>query len=270
MKEQFLNSPLVELIAEIRWETGLPKNALVMPGHGLEVHEEFFNRLKELVAVHGYLSSERLSPSGYPFPLANPVWRFKKSSVASAPSERAKELASVLQVGAGFFSINALQPYSTWYDFVKVLKAGVDSLLESEPCMKNSGYSLTLKYLNAFGESYLESTDLRSFLEKYLDIKLNLPEAITKHSINDSSETPLLHIKTPIKIGSLNILFAEGNVRNEDSLIMENSVVVDTQFESDSAQIVEAFSHSRDVIHDVFISLTKKLHDKMKFVDEEK
>lgn len=263
MKEQFKNSPLVELIAELRWNTGINPEQHVFPGEQLNLHENFFRNLTEQTAAAGYVTSERLVPNGFPFPVQIPVIRFKQAPTLGDTETRAKKLATLYQVGSGLFTINAIQPYSNWDEFKEVVRTGLTALLESKPCMLNSGFNVTLRYINAFGESLVGTQDLRSFMREHLGINVNLPEVLSAPPANGESSIPVIQIQTPLEFGIFKISLGEGTVNNHQALVMENAVDVHQEVGHDVDEILKELTRARDVIHSRFVELTKSLHSSM-------
>ncbi|ENK7138859.1 TIGR04255 family protein [Enterobacter roggenkampii] len=263
MKEQFKNSPLVELIAELHWNTGMNPEQPVFPGEQLNLHEDFFRNLTEQTSAAGYVTSERLVPNGFPFPIHVPVIRFKQNPSLGDTEARAKKLATLYQVGSGLFTINAIQPYSNWDDFKEVVRTGLRALLESKPCMLNSGFKVTLRYVNAFGESLVGNQDLRSFMSEHLGINVNLPDVMSTPPANGESSIPVIQIQTPLNFGVFKISLGEGTVNNHQALVMENAVEVNQEVAHDVDEILNELTRARDVIHSRFVELTKSLHSSM-------
>lgn len=125
MSATFENAPLVEIIAEIRWNPQMVPLQTVS-GHGpaaapvmalnTNAFDEFFMRFGGEVYQKGFEQSERLVPSGFPMMLFQPVYRYRKSASADA---------SVLyQVGPGLFSANAIPPYKSWDTFSPTVERG--------------------------------------------------------------------------------------------------------------------------------------------------
>lgn len=263
MKEQFKNSPLVELIAELHWNTGMNPDQPVFPGEQLNLHEDFFRNLTEQTAAAGYVTSERLIPNGFPFPVHVPVIRFKQAPTLNGTEARARQLATLYQVGSGLFTINAIQPYSNWDEFKEVVRIGVTALMASKPCMLNSGFKVTLRYVNAFGESLVGTQDLRSFMSQQLGINVNLPEVLSTSPANGDSSIPMIQIQTPLEFGVFKISLGEGTVNNHQALVMENVVEVNQEVAHDVVEILDELTRARDVIHSRFVELTKSLHSTM-------
>src|SRR4051794_27558456 len=106
MSQQFDNAPLLELVAELRWQsadrqTVAPANgqapvpmrlALLSTGSV----EEFLRKFGAEVYGIGYKRAERIVPPGFPIVAHQAVLRFRKESE--------EEKSEMLQVGPGMFS----------------------------------------------------------------------------------------------------------------------------------------------------------------------
>ena len=116
----FKNSPLVEIIAEIRWD--LPwvnQTSAEDTGSVVSIqHEEFYMRFGGKVAAAGFERIERLVPPNF-FQLPyQPVYRFRHNA-----EERG---ARLYQLGMGLFSVHATPPYKSWAEFKPLVSAGAE------------------------------------------------------------------------------------------------------------------------------------------------
>ncbi|WP_421505739.1 TIGR04255 family protein [Erwinia rhapontici] len=266
MKEKFENSPLVELVAEVRWSNDFPLKQPIMPGDKLDLLEEFFTKVTSELASRDYVTSERLVPKGFPLLAGNPIVRFKKSPSSGTPEEKAKELSTLFQVGVGVFTINAIQPYSCWDDLKSVIRIGLDALLNAKPEMSDSGFKISVRYINAFGESFTDGVGLRRFLSEKFGVAVTLPPALKDEFTTSEIEIPAVRVRSPLKFGTHVINFSEGKVKSQSVYLMENIVNLDNDIESDADKLLEEMSLARDVIHKRFFAMTKALHSKMKLV----
>lgn len=266
MKEQFKHSPLVELIAEVHWETGISPQQPIMPSEPAQQHEEFFKSLTDEIATAGYVTSERLVPNGFPFPAKIPILRFRRPPIGNSSEEKAKQLATLFQVGAGLFTINAIQPYSCWDDFKEVIRVGLNALLKVQPCMRESGFFVTIRYVNAFGESLVGNQNLRQFMSENLGIKVSLPQFMNEAPASGDSTIPVMQIHTPLEFGSYGINFGEGKVNNHSALVMENVVAMQKEINADVEQMISEMTIARDLIHKSFVEMTKPLHKLMELM----
>src|SRR5262245_7349847 len=116
----FKKAPVVELVAELRWapsgDDALPAGNVTL-AFGNQA-EEFFQRFGNSVAKLNFTQTEKLIPAGLPPPWHHVAWR----------SRNPNDVNKLLQVGAGIFSANALQPYRRWREFEPTIELGVKAL----------------------------------------------------------------------------------------------------------------------------------------------
>ncbi|WP_145912213.1 hypothetical protein, partial [Alloalcanivorax xenomutans] len=81
MKERFAKPPLLELVAEIRWQLPRPFSGHDMPmpmiPQMLKVYEDGFSHFSKSMAEIGFRNSERLVPQGFPSMPYEPVLRYR-------------------------------------------------------------------------------------------------------------------------------------------------------------------------------------------------
>lgn len=263
MKKRFESPPLVELIAELRWSIDATEAAHgpVLHPQATSAYEEFFSRLLAELSKQGYGSSERLAPVGFPLLMQHPVVRYRKSgSVASAHD---KSASTLFQAGVGIFTINAVQPYKNWEQFRPVVQIGLQALINAAP-VATEGFSLSLRYIDAFKHELTDGLPHREFMEQALGVKVTVPDILQELSIDGSTVVPMLHLVTPLDFGTLHIQFAEGEIAGERVYMMENVVTITDPFRGASVdQLLDGFDAARGVVHKSFVGMTGPLHQKM-------
>lgn len=255
----FKIAPVVELIAELRW---LPAD---MPPP-VEGHltfavgndgAEFGMRFSNEVFRAGYSQAERVVPANFPVPLHQVVWRFRKPGDAG----------SLLQVGAGVFSANALRPYRRWKDFRPTVQLGIAGMLAARPAADKAVpiSALSLRYMNAFSDTLLKGHSPQDFLRDVLGLKTELPAGIASRadpalptSSNSSFLVPLAGTKKTMSVN-----FGDGMVDGKPAAIYDVTVGETTPIPADEASIMAALDGSRNVIHACFLAMTKPLVDVM-------
>lgn len=262
MKERFENPPLVELIAEVRWavDAGLAPGAPFFQGPNSQTSEDFLNRLLAELALAGYGVSERLIPPGFPLMNQAPAVRYKKSAhQASALDETASTL---FQAGAGLFTVNAVPPYKSWNQFRPVVALGIEALLKSAP-PKTGGFSLALRYIDAFKSELTQGRSHKDFLQEIMGIKVTIPPALEGLSVDGSTVVPMLQTVIPLKFGTLQIQFAEGQLQGESVFLMENIVTIAGEQDDHLDAMLSALDEARSVVHQSFVELTRPIHEQM-------
>lgn len=266
MNEKFANSPLVELVAEVRWREATGTDRVVTSEGDVSLQEQFFSTLTKELNEKDYINSERLIPQGFPLMEGAPVLRFKKSPANGTAEEKARELSTIIQVGVGMFTINAVQPYSCWDDFKAVILLGLNALLSTRVDSLQSRYTVSVRYINAFGESFTEGLSLREFLENKLHIGISLPSAFDDEYSAGLSQIPGIRIESPLSFGRHLTNFGQGKIKNKAAYLMENVVNLSNEIEPDADKILSQMSLARDVIHKRFFEMTKTLHSVMQLV----
>jgi len=268
MKERFDNPPLVELVAELRWRDvslppGLPQGLPFPPFQ--EAFEKQLPAMSSALAGKGYGASERLIPVGFPVPPETPIIRYRYSG-GEAESQRN---SIMFQLGAGLFTVNAVQPYKSWDEFSPVVADGVKVLLETQ---KNNieGYSLLLRYFDAFEENLTGELSHIDFITRVFGFTFEAPGFLKKHSTTGVVAVPTLQTSIPLGFGNLQMQMVQGEIQGRPAYILENVVAIDGLASANVDEILGKFSEARNIIHDVFINLTASIRDKMKPVAESK
>lgn len=273
MNERFHNPPLVELVAELRWNdpslpSGLPPGfppGFAFPGSQIAFDQQLPEMTSAMTSL-GFGQSERLIPPNFPAPAQSPIVRFRYSGPAGDGREQLP--SSLFQIGNGLFTANAVKPYKSWDDFRPVVESGINILLQTQK-MDVSGYALTLRYINAFREDLTDGMSHIQFLKNVLGFKIDLPQVLLNHAEGQEIELPLTQLIVPLSFGSLQLQMTQGEVEGSKAYILENVVQFKDPVAADVGAIMDSLSRARAVIHDVFLGLSAPLRDKMLPVEVE-
>ena len=256
----FKQPPLVEIVAEARWELGvaaMPPQFAVMPipAPNTSAHESHFLNFASKAGTKGYGLVERLVPPGFPLLTNQPAVRYR-SNDTSAP---------IFQLGPGIFTANIVPPYKSWASFLPYLGIGLDLLLESRSSTDiNFAFSeLRLKYLDAFGQRLTEGKTVTDFLAQRLGIRVELPHAIMRFCSNKADVKPSISVAVPMNGGTIELKVGEGWVRNVPNLIMETAVLCKGPYQPNREVILKALNDAHAIIHDSFVEMTTSLHHLM-------
>jgi uncharacterized protein (TIGR04255 family) len=267
------NAPLVELIAELRWE---PINSggvsVPTPGSGLTfisgpqstAPDEFFMRFGAGIHQSGYTETERLVPPGFPFLQGQPVYRFKESREGS--------LRSLYQIGLGLFTANAVPPYETWTEFRPVVQTGVEALLaaRAEGERDKPITLVNLRYIDAFEASHTEGRNIGQFLGEVLGLSVAVPDALSQHLRPDSIPKPSVQLQIPMNDGKLMTLsVAEGTANGRPAILMDTLVATTLPLPANIESIMEAFNAAHDAINSTFSKLIQPISHLMPRVQKE-
>jgi uncharacterized protein (TIGR04255 family) len=136
------NAPLIEVIAEIRWNLVALAS---MPGAAVDpMFGRASGRFTDAVGKLGYTHVERLIPPEVP-----------QEVVAYQPVLRHRREANrwpLFQIGPGVFTVNVTMPYKGWNAFQEVIQLGLQALDQTYGLSKGliELASLQLRYVNGF------------------------------------------------------------------------------------------------------------------------
>lgn len=266
MTISFNNSPLVELVVELRWNLSIPqqigpnKQPIPIMNVSPNYMDDFFIKFGGFIFQHGFERAERMVPPNFPVVFQQPIFRYRKSQNAETTD------SSVLfQAGAGIFTVNALPPYKTWSQFKPTVESGITELLKSRNVAeKDTTFSsVRLRYSDAFGPDLTNGKDIRSFIKDVFGVSLEIPSALTKKLLNNGNVKPSIQLEIPLDNG-MNMLvnIAERMVNNKISVLLDTTVTA-FNVDSDLAKIMPVLQSARDIIHDMFLELTKPIETLM-------
>ena len=257
----FENAPLIELVAELRW---MPPGIVVQPSvnqvmlaHGRLI-DKFYSDFGSRVAQLGYTQSERLIPSDFAVPMHNVVCRYKK------PGDN----SSLLQVGPGIFTANALRPYKRWSAFKGTVAAAVDALLATRPDAERECQfsAASLRYLNAFTEPLTAGKSSAQFISEVLGFGFSLPTAFRGLADEAKPATTTANMLLPIANTTkvMSIAVGDGMLDTSKAVLLDINVNETSQVAANSDAAMGAFNDSRDIIHKCFVEISKPIHGIMK------
>lgn len=254
------NSPLVELVAEIRWLPPAPSSPPQQLGAGVTFIasgpsrvDEFFMQFGAKASALGYTEVERLGMAGFPLVMHQPVFRFKKSGAA--------EDGSLFQVGPGLFTANAFPPYKSWERFGPLVREGVRAMLATRPREERAApfIGASLRYIDAFTPSHTEGRDVMTFLREVFRIEVSIPDALSRHLLLGSTIVPLLQLQVPMSNGfQMNLAIGEGTSPNGQTIMMDTSVAAGA-LPADENAVMDALNVAHDSIRESFEALIQPI-----------
>lgn len=266
MSLSFKNAPLVELVAELRWteppaEGGAP-TPLAPQGVGQQpilvfssnAVEEFLMRVGGEVYQRGYCLAERLVPPGFPLMPSQAVYRYRSADDGKT--------STIYQAGFGTFTVNAVPPYQSWEKFVPVVSDGVDALLAAR---RTEGAippfaSVSVRYIDAFREEFTEGRDASSFISDVLGFTIGMPEVISRQVAAGQTVKPSIQLSIPLANRMrMDMAIGPGTVNNESTLLMDTTVSAVEPVPADREAIMRVMNAAHDIIHDVFVEVTKPI-----------
>lgn len=257
MTMTFSNAPLLEVVAELRWgeipPPPVPGVPMLLPGR--PDAETFFIRLGGELHQYGFNRVERVIPPGFPLLPFQPVYRYR--------SDTASESSIFFQAGPGLFVINAVPPYRSWDTVEPFVARGVRALLKARGGAEHDKQFevANLRYINGFSASLTDGRDVGGLLSDVFGFGITYPEPILKHLRAGTRIEPHLQLTVPLARGaSLAITIAQGTINNEPRIIMDSAVTGSEPVPADEQHVMSSFRNARNVIHDIFVGLTKPIH----------
>lgn len=262
MIERFDSSPLIELIAEVRWsvDSAIDSSVPFFQGANANSSEEFFTRLHSKLSSLGYGAAERLTPAGFPLMNQSATFRYKRSVTEGASSDHSA--SAIFQAGAGLFSVHAVQPYKSWDQFKPVVAKGLEAFLAAKPPVSGE-FGLVLRYIDAFKQELTGGKPLKEFLFEVMGIEVSIPKVLTDLSKDGTSIVPMIHVVIPLAFGSFQIQIAEGELQGEKVFLMENTINIAASHAANVEQMLQSLNEARAVLHRSFVGLTQPIHAAM-------
>lgn len=255
MAVTFRKSPLVELIAEVRWEPTLGGSS---PAPWLNLVPQDVDRLAipfgGEIYQEGFRSSERLSPPGVPVMQFAPLVRFRSQTDASV----------LFQLGHGTFSTNAVSPYHSWKRVRHRVELGLTALMKARAQVNEaSAFSqVSLRYINAFGSDLTGGTSSYTFLRDVLKLSLSLPREMIDILAPQGSIIPNLQFTAPTIDGSqLAVTAADGLVGQTKAVILDMTATKIGRLEADVTSLMSIYDAFRNTMHKLFFGMTRTIHD---------
>jgi uncharacterized protein (TIGR04255 family) len=264
MNTSFDNPPLVEIVAEVRWNPAGMDVPSQNPGQpqiivGDSQLDEFYMGFGGAIYQDGFQSVERLVPHGFPAIGHQPVCRFRTKPDDGRPY--------LYQVGPGLFTANATPPYKSWNEFSPVVQKGVEAVINSRrDSNKNMSFSaVSLRYIDAFRADLTQGKEAGAFLQEVLGISINLPSALSSLIAQGKSAKPFLQVQLPMDDGmEMTFSIGEGMVDSSFALIMNTTVTTIAPIDADAQVVMQTLNSARGVIHKMFVEITTPIHELMK------
>lgn len=265
MSVTYEHAPLIELIAELKWNTA--QGALfdqAVPGIPIQISEDmlsssevFFGKFAKQVEGLGFRNSERLFPIGQGGPPGQAAVRYRKS--AGDPP--------LMQIGTGVFTANGLPPtYTHWDDFSPLLQDGVDALLKSRDDSENAlpFTSLSLRYIDAFGPEYWENSSPAVFIAKTLGFGNRIPSSLGQKVDKTRVASAAHQLNIPLTGGSTMVINVGEGVANGSPAVILDVTVFSQRAKSETADVMKLFNEAHSLIGDMFLQMTRDVRHIMK------
>jgi uncharacterized protein (TIGR04255 family) len=263
MGEHLASAPLVEIIAELRWNPRLegamstgPNMPMVFPSSPAGL-DDFLTRFSAGVPST-YSDTERLFPAGFPLLVHQPAYRLRQKT--------ATQTASLYQIGAGYFSANAVPPYQSWEEFRNVIRDGIVSLLNSRSQQEvdEPFATISLRYVDAFGPNLTEGRSLSKFVREVLNFDINLPRGLTQHLLVGEEPKPYLQIQIPMQKGmTMTFSAGEGIANNKHAIITDTTIATTVEVIASVDAVMEIFEEAHRRVSLTFRAMTDPIRHLM-------
>lgn len=261
MNEIFQNAPLVEIVAELRWQ--IPQLAAAdQAGNPIQLPivltdnnamTALFHRTTAAVGKHGFDRLEELVPPGAPVAvlLSQMMYRYRRTD----------EVPVLAQIGPGMFSVNALPPYKSWKEFRPHLEGGIEGLLEA--LADKSELTVSLRYIDAFRHDLTSSRDAKTFATEVLGFRLDLPTTLQAHLTKGAQARMSFRVALPVPGMSMMITVSDGQLGADPVVLMNTDVHLEKALPSDKQTILSALDEAHDLIHRTFLDMTQPIRDQL-------
>ena len=260
MPTTFKNAPLVEIVAELRWNPepfflGAPGQVGFLNPNQCEV---FFQKLLIEVSKIGFSSSERLVPQGMLILPNQIVYRF-----------RSADGTKLLQAGIGVFSANAVPPYHSWTQFAPILHDGFSTAFR---ILQSFGHSATLnavslRYIDAFTSIHMGDVEPAVFMQEILNLRSPVPNVVEKLLDKSKPIRSQMQLNFPLEgelLLTMNI--GEGMNANRRALVLDSAVstVRAVPIDNTFAELDRQYA----ILHSLFMDLTRPIATRLEPVND--
>jgi len=260
VNETFQNAPLVEIVAELRWQ--IPQLAASdQAGNPIQLPialadnamTAFFHRITSAVGNHGFDRLEQLVLPGPSMSVLLPqmVYRYRRTD----------EVPVLAQIGPGMFSVNALPPYKSWDEFRPLLEGGIESLLEA--LTDKPELTASLRYIDAFKKDLTSDRDARAFATEVLGFRLDLPITLEARLAEGAQARVSFQMVLPVLGMSMTITVSDGYLGTDPVVLMNTDVRIEDALLADKQVILSTLDKAHDLIHGTFVDMTQSIRDKL-------
>lgn len=222
----YRRSPLVELIAEVRWPTEMesvynaaaPGTAIPFTPEHFAESEQLFSLFAEKIDPLGFRYSERLTPPGAPGLPGSVSVRYRTKPTGGP----------VLQLGIGVMTANATpDQYEGWESFALLLTRAIEALAASRSPKENevSFALVSLRYINAFDSRFWPDETAADFITSKLKFRVEIPSKLEAHI--QQGARPRANVQMQVPLGenaTFGLTVGEGQVNAVDAALLDMNV----------------------------------------------
>ncbi len=241
------NPPLLEVIAEIRWnlEPSDPAGILRDP------HYKLLPGKMATILQDDYPFLEQLPAADVPEEIASNIiqYRFRVD----------ENKWPLVQLGPGIITVNQIGPEYHWTDFERRINQAINALFQAHPKAKNLKLNrLLLRYLDSFPFEFEKKNPL-DYLKSGFKTSIALDERLLS-SIDIAHAPSGFDLKLIYQLNrkntALSIRFACGKLEGKETLVSETGVQQESgEVPSDEESIMQWFTEAHDVTHKWFFTM---------------
>lgn len=231
------NAPLVEVVAELKWEI-TSKEELNKIQY---LHGDIFNEVKK-----EYPQRESIIPSEIPLELVlnKPAHRFKSNTNKGYP---------LIQVGAGLVTLNTIDPIYQWETFFEQLSALTQTLMDVFPYGKDEKPIYPgILFLDFFPFDF-DNNDAIEYVNRFFNLRMDQHFHEASKPPNDIN----FMFSYPIQLGNLIITLKKGRyAKKEEGILLQTRINGNLQ-KAGFKPITTWFDEAHEICSDLFKKLTE-------------
>ncbi len=198
MPSRLPNAPLTEVVFEMRWGVAQPSDIPppLSPDPGYPSIVDTFTSFARKSGFKRHVNIQELVYGG----LAHGI---------SRRFYRGEENFPLLQIGPGIFAANDSSQYE-WKSFRALAEKGATDIIKNYPKFKEFALEITqleLRYIDAFEEDLIGSSNFLEFIGKATTTKIELSPFLENRSIFSHEKRMRVQFNTDVK-GMANTVFA--------------------------------------------------------------
>lgn len=269
--EKFSNSPLVEIVAEIRWGESIAAPKLrQLEGELGGAYDESYQAFVNVMRPLGYRNIERLIPAGFPGFYGHPSVRCRPDPADESGPDTALS-STLVQYGPGIFAVNGMQPYSSWDDFAPLVHNALAAFVEGGVIPQDAGdecdqVQVLVRYVDAFTEDFTKGRTAAQFMRDSLSVAVSVPDVLMGEA-DAAFDVSSLNLVVQVDHGKMGLKFSDGQFRSSKALMLQMDFKRNELVDFGVDVVMQAFAQGREQIHKAFVGMTRPIHDVMEPVE---
>lgn len=240
------NTPIIEVIAELRWGPGNPSQPAVFSFGDDADYIKFGVEASRL----GYNQLERTIPQGVPSPGGAIGYRYRKGE---------GDLNTLYQLGTGIFSANGLPPYTSWGAFRQVLVAGVEALNATVSLNTRGEVWCVVRYVDFFASEHMGGLNTQEFFRNVVGVE-SVPLNSVMEFAGDDLATSMRFFRSAKDPRGNEVALDVGEGQNGErpGIVMNTSVTSAPLVNPSVDEVLASFDLLQKVAHEVFFEMIER------------